>query len=247
MVDIADILLVHGSWHGGWAWDGIAGPLREDGHRVLAPCLLGLGGDVASLRRDIGLWSHVDQLETIVREQDLKNLVLVGHSYGGALVHGLERRIAHRLRAVVHLEGAIPAPGCSVMDLWPEARRQATLAAIAKHGEGWRVPPPDPADWGALTDEQIAWLAPKLSDQSIKTYQDQMPIDETCVDCPHYYLFAHDRDPQPYAAVIDRFRGASTWQLAATAGGHELMFTNPEAVLRVIGTAVAGGRLPAEI
>lgn len=242
-----DILLVHGSWHGGWAFDDIGAALREAGHRVLAPCLLGLGRDAANLHRDIGLWTHVDQLERIVREQDLHNLILVGHSYSGALVHGLEGRVADRLRAVVHLEGAIPAPGCSIMQMWPEERRRSTLDMAEKQGDGWRVSPPDPRTWGALSNKQIAWLSSKLTDQAIKTYQDIMLVDLESANCPHYYLYANDRDPQPYQAVIDRFSQAPDWQIAATLGGHELMFTNPEAVLRVISTAVAGGCLPSNL
>jgi pimeloyl-ACP methyl ester carboxylesterase len=244
MADAIDILLVHGSWHGGWAWDGIAEPLRSRGHRVVAPCLKGLGGDAANLDRDIGLYAHVDQLEALVREEDLRDFVLVGHSYGGALAHALEGRIADRLHAVVHLEGAIPAPGCAIIDLWDEERRNTTLKAIADHGDGWRVPPPDPRTWGGLSEEQVAWLSPKLTEQSIKTYRETMPDNQPIAACPHYYLFADDRDPQPYEAVMERFRRMPTWQIAATKGGHELMFTNPDAVLTVIETAVEAGRLP---
>lgn len=244
---IADILLVHGSWHGSWAWDEIAAALRERGHRVVAPDLLGLGSHAADLKPNIGLWEHVDQLQAIVEEENLSDLVLVGHSYGGALAHGLEARIDDRLRAVVHLEGAIPEPGSSIMNMWPEARRQATLKALSEVGGGWRVPPPDPKDWGALSDQQIAWLTPKLTPQSVKTYRDKMPADLEAANCPHYYLYAKDRVPQPYAAVIERFSRARGWSVAATKGGHELMFTNPEATLDVIDAAIERDRLPAEL
>lgn len=247
MVEPIDILMVHGSWHGGWAWDRIAELLKVKGHRTLAPTLKGLGSDTANLDEEIGLYAHVDQLEDLVHEQDLRRFLLVGHSYGGALVHALEGRIADRLYAVVHLEGAIPPPGDAVIDLWDEERRNTTLRAIAECGDGWRVPPPDPQTWGALTAEQIAWLAPKLTDQSIKTYRETMPIDQSIADCPHYYVFADDRDPQPYAAVIERLRTTPNWQIAATKGGHELMFTNPDAVLAAILTAAEAGRLPKEL
>lgn len=242
-----DMLLVHGSWHGGWAFDGIGASLRERGHRVLVPCLKGLGRDAQNLHRDIGLWTHVDQLEQIVDEQDLRRLVLVGHSYGGALAHALEGRIADRLHAVVHLEGAIPAPGQSIVDLWSDERRRETLDQIQSTGDGWRVAPPDPASWGGLSDEQIAWLKPRLTDQSIETYRAVMPEDLKSATCPHYYLFANDRDPQPYQSVIDRFEKVPTWQLAATEGGHELIFTNPQAVLQVIDIATVQGTLPARL
>ncbi len=239
-----DMLLVHGSWHGGWAWDGIAEALRARGHHVLTPCLKGLGSDASNLRADIGLHTHVAQLETLVLDENLHGFVLVGHSYGGALAHALEGRVADRLHAVVHLEGAIPSPGCAIIDLWDDERRSTTLKAVAEFGDGWRVPPPHPRVWGALSEQQIAWLAPKLTEQSIKTYRETMPDDLPAVDCPHYYLFAHDREPQPYAAVIERFRPMPTWQIASTQGGHELMFTNPDAVLNVIGAATNKAPLP---
>lgn len=244
---MADILLVHGSWHGGWAWDEIARPLREQEHRVLTPCLRGLGSDADNLDPAIGLWEHVDQLQAIVEEENLHNMVLVGHSYGGALVHGLEARIADRLRAVVHLEGAIPEPGSSIMSMWSEERRQATQKSLSETGGGWRVSPPDPKDWGGLNDKQIAWLKPKLTPQSIKTYRDKMPADLESANCPHYYLYARDRDPQPYAAVIKRFSKARGWQVGATDGGHELMITNPGATLELIDIASERDRLPAEL
>ncbi|MEM7045210.1 MAG: alpha/beta hydrolase [Pseudomonadota bacterium] len=244
---MTDILLVHGSWHGSWAWDGVAATLRKHGHRVLTPCLKGLGSDAVNLAPEIGLFEHVDQLAALVHEEDLQNALLVGHSYGGALAHVLEGRIADRLCAVVHLEGAIAAPGEAIIDMWPEARRQATLAQIAETGDGWRVTPPDPRTWGALNDEQVAWLTPKLTPQSIKTYRDIFPVDLKAAPCPHYYLYADDRVPQPYAAVIERFSGAPDWQLAATEGGHELMITNPDAVMRIIEVALESGTLPPKL
>ena len=241
---MTDILLVHGSWHGGWAWDAIAGPLRGRGHRVLTPCLRGLGSDAANLAPEIGLFEHVDQLEALVHEEDLQNILLVGHSYGGALAYTLEGRIAHRLHAVIHLEGAIPPPGEAIIDMWPESRRQTTLAQIGESGSGWRVDPPDPSVWDALTNEQIAWLIPKLTPQSIKTYRDRIPVDLKAAPCAHYYLYANDRVPQPYAATIKRLSDLPTWQLASIQGGHELMITNPKAVLRLIELAAGGERLP---
>ncbi|MCB1970169.1 MAG: alpha/beta hydrolase [Geminicoccaceae bacterium] len=241
------ILLVHGSWHGGWAFDEIAARLRAEGHVAHAPCLAGLGSDAVNLRPEFGMLHHVSQLQRLVEQCDWQDFVLVGHSYGGTLVHALETRIRDRLRAVVHLEGAITGAGQSVKDSWPEERRRDTLARVHSEGEGWRVPPPDAHIWQGLSEEQIAWLQPKLTSQAMATYTDRMPDDAGGFAGPHYYLYADDRVPQPYQYVIDRFSGDPLWHVGATRGGHELMFSNPDAVMVAILAAIEGKPLPATI
>jgi len=243
---MATILLVHGSWHGGWVWNDLRSALIAGGHKVHAPSLRGLGEDTANLRSDIGLWTHINDLEGLIIREDLNDLLLVGHSYGGAIVHGLEGRVADRLRAIVHLEGAIPAPGSSIMDGWREDYRQDVLA-LAKEHDGWLVPPPDPGVWTGLNDEQRQWMRPKLKPQSLKTYEDTMPVDLEMFTGPHVYLWAMDRPTQPYRAVVERFRHEPNWVISGTRGGHELPLTNPKAVLRAIDAAVTGVPLPAEI
>ena len=97
-----------------------------------------------------------------------------------------------------------------------------------------------------VTDEAYANLLQQIPAVAAPV-QALLAEDLDGADCPHFYLYADDRSPQPYQAVIDRFSEASNWQLAVTFGGHELPITNPEAVLRVIDIAAAGGRLPSDL
>ncbi|MGI9506168.1 MAG: alpha/beta hydrolase [Geminicoccaceae bacterium] len=243
---MATILLVHGSWHGGWVWDEIGASLSAMGHEVLAPSLRGLGEDAANLDPTIGLWTHVDDLERLIVDQAPGDLFLVGHSYGSAVVHGLEGRVSAHLRAVVHLEGAIPALGSSIMDSWPGWYRKDVLD-LAKAHDGWRVPPPDPGIWTGLDETRRAWLRQRLRPQSLKTYQDVMPVDISSFPGTHYYLWAKDRPTQPYRAVVERFQDAPNWTVVKTTGGHELPLSNPGAVMRMIEAALSGEKLPSDI
>ncbi len=131
----------------------------------------------------------MDHLENLILREDLARILLVGHSYGGAVIHGLEARLVDRIRAVVHLEGAIPAPDASVVDGWRADYRQEILA-LAAANRGWRVPPPGPAMWIGLSAEQQRWLRSQLTAQSLKTFQDTMPADLALSDRPHYHLWA---------------------------------------------------------
>lgn len=243
---MATILLVHGSWHGGWVWSDIGSKLIALGHDVHAPSLRGLGEDAVNLRPEIGLWTHVDDLEAFIALKDLNDLILVGHSYGGAVVHGLEARVAPRLLAVVHLEGAIPAPDSSIMDSWRKDYRQEIIALAEAHG-GWLVPPPDPGVWTGLDEDRQEWIRTKLRPQSLRTYQDIMPIDLRTFDGLHIYLWAKDRPTKPYRSVVERFQDEPNWTISKTTGGHELPLTNAPAVMRAIHAAVSGDPLPDDI
>ncbi len=243
---MANILLIHGSWHGGWVWSDIAAALKDLGHEPLTPCLRGLGEDADNLSPDIGLWTHVNDLEQLVIAEDLENLVLVGHSYGGTVVHGLEGRIAHRLHAVIHLEGAIPAPGTAIMDSWHDDYRQEILTLAVAH-DGWLVPPPDPGVWTGLTRDQQQRLRSMLRPQSLRTYQDIMPANLDMFDGPHLYLWATDRPTRPYRHVVERYQAHPNWVIIETTGGHELPLTNMAAVMRLIVAALAGETLPVSL
>lgn len=243
---MATILLVHGSWHGGWVWNDLRSALIAKGHDVHAPSLRGLGEDAANLAPEVGLWTHIDDLEGLIVREDLEDLVLVGHSYGGAVIHGLEGRVASRLLAVVHLEGAIPAPDASIMDSWREDYRQEIMSLAEAH-DGWLVPPPDPGIWTGLDEDRQQWIRSKLRPQSLKTYQDIMPSDLGMFDGPHIYLWAKDRPTEPYRTVIERFQHEPNWMVSKTTGGHELPLTNVRAVMRAIGAAVSGETLPNDL
>ena len=85
---MATYVLVHGAWHGGWCWRDVAGSLRAAGHQVLTPTLTGLGERASELRPDVGLRTHVDDVVELLRGGDLRDVVLVGHSYSGLVVGG---------------------------------------------------------------------------------------------------------------------------------------------------------------
>jgi len=83
---MATFVLVHGTTAGGWVWKDIARPLREAGHEVYTPTLTGLGERMHLLTPDVGLDTHITDIVNVIRFEELRDVVLVGHSYGGSVI-----------------------------------------------------------------------------------------------------------------------------------------------------------------
>ena len=105
---MATFVLVHGAWHGGWCWKKVAPLLRSAGHEVYTPTLTGLGERDHLLTRDIGLDTHIQDIVNVLEYEELTQVVLVGHSYGGMVVTGVAERAHERLRQLVYLDAATP-------------------------------------------------------------------------------------------------------------------------------------------
>src|SRR5262249_22120518 len=81
-------VLVHGAWHGGWCWRRVADVLERQGHKVFTPTLTGLGERSHLMSRDINLDTHITDVVNVFKWEDIKDAVLVGHSYGGWVISG---------------------------------------------------------------------------------------------------------------------------------------------------------------
>lgn len=229
---MGEILLLHGAWHGGWCWRDVASQLDSDGHVVHTPSYIGMGERAAELAPGVGLVEHVAEIEAWLGER--RDLVVCGHSYGGAVMRILEDRKPQAFKAALYLDGAIPEPGQSILDLNDAKTRERRLAIAASEGQGWRLPVPDPAElWPGLSDEQATWLRQCMTDQPLKAFTDPQPESAQWAQCRHLFVYASDRQPQPYRRSIDLFE-AKGWQTVGLVGGHELMVTRPKEVAAML-------------
>jgi len=110
-------VIVHGAWGGGWAFREVDRLLTADGHKVHRPTLTGLGEKVHLATRDTGLTTHVNDIVNVILFEDLHDVVLVGHSYGGMVITGVMDRVPERIRQVIFLDAAVPADGESMNSL----------------------------------------------------------------------------------------------------------------------------------
>ncbi len=121
-------MLVHGAWHGGWCFRGVERLLRAAGPEVFAPTLTGLAERAHLLSRDVKLSTHVEDVARLIEVEELKDVTLLGHSYGGLVITGAGLKVAPRIAELVYLDAFVPQSGQTGFD-----------CMSAKYGvESWR-------------------------------------------------------------------------------------------------------------
>lgn len=107
------IVIVHGAWGGAWAFKKVEAMLRDKGFQVYRPQLTGQGDRVHLARPDIGLNTHIDDVVNTILYEDLHDIILVGHSYGGMVISGVAERVPDRIKRLVYLDAMVPNDGDS--------------------------------------------------------------------------------------------------------------------------------------
>ena len=170
-------VIVHGAWGGGWAFKPLDTALTARGHEVYRPTMTGSGDRVHLARPDIDLSTHVEDIVNTIRFEDLEDVVLVAHSYGGMVVSGVANRIPERLRCVVYVDAFLPEDGESLMTSSRGQAREAfvkQLVASAKDGLIAAPGPPGGAETAAGFDRRTA--------QPVRTLTEALTLDNPAVE-----------------------------------------------------------------
>jgi pimeloyl-ACP methyl ester carboxylesterase len=230
-------VLVHGAWHGGWCWERVRNLLQATGAQVRTPTLTGLGERAHLASRDTGLATHVADVLEAIESEDLTGVVLVGHSYAGMVVTAVADRAAGRISCLVYLDAVVPANGQCLYDLAPERLKTVCEELARIEGDGWRVPASvaTPQFLGLESDEDQAWVLPKLTPHPIQTFRDAVSLDPQFPRMPRSYIncIGHKAFGQPRTRQAE---GISDYH--EVRAGHDAMVTAPEevaAILRKLG------------
>lgn len=224
---MATFVLVHGSWHGGWCWRFVAPLLRSKGHEVYTPTLTGLGQSLHLLNYGADLATHIKDITNLLFYEDLSKIILVGHSYAGMVITAVAAEVPQRLQQLVYLDAYVPFAGESEIDLWPAEERVAALDDIAA-GRTLRKPPAPPI-LGVTDPKMVAWLAARLTPQSLTTYDRPAPL-ENPLGSALARKYIHCTQG-PYAARMAKFAaraGTKGWEVRELATGHDAMLTAPK-------------------
>ena len=237
---MATFVLVHGAWHGGWCWRDTVTALQAHGHRVFAPTLSGNGERLHLGHQGITLETHVRDVLGVFEAEELEDVVLVGHSYGGMVITGVADRIPNKIARVVYLDAFVPEHGESLLDairksLPPEisAHYFKTFFDGAQRNHEMLMPPLPGALFGAspATD---AWMQRRCNAQALATFTNPVLLSGAANATPKTYVLADGWDPSPFRYFAARCGEHPHWRVLKMAGGHGLMMDSPAALAEVL-------------
>lgn len=215
-------VLVHGAWVGGWYLRDIARVLRAAGYEVFTPTLTGLGERVHLGNREVGLDTHVQDIVNVLFHEDLWEVTLVGHSYGGMVITGVAEVLPERIGHLIYLDAFVPQNGQSVGDLVPTL--VPYLETVAQQvGDGWQVPHDPPQ--------------PRKLPHPLKSLQQPLAItNPAAVQLPRtYVLFTQNSFPfAPLFAALAQNAQAAGWHYRELAADHIAPETHPQALAELL-------------
>jgi pimeloyl-ACP methyl ester carboxylesterase len=186
----------------------------------------------------VDLQTHIADVENLIRWEELFDVVLCGHSYGGCVVTGAADRMADRIRALVYVDAFVPADGQSLHDTLPAEQRDAQVRAALETGGGWKVPPIPPEVFNVNTRDR-AWVNHQRTPQSLATFQQPLQLTgavERIEDVT--YILATGWDDSPFPQFSEKAK-AKGWKTLTMACGHDVMLDKPDELLEVL-LGVAG-------
>ncbi|MEV7420007.1 alpha/beta hydrolase [Streptomyces sp. NPDC089919] len=231
---MVNFVLVAGARLGAWAWDEVAPCLRAAGHGVHPLTLSGLAD-----KRGVpaGQATHVQDIVDEVERRDLRDVVLVGHSYSGIPAGQAAERIGDRLARAVFVDSDVPTDGRSFLSAWPDGGA-AVKASIAENGGFWPPAPASHYDGEGLTDEQIARLVRGSTPHPGATLTEPAVLAGPLSDLPATYVLCapagtEPEDAEPDAVVAELVHGGH-WRLVRMDTGHWPMFSQPRELAQIL-------------
>jgi pimeloyl-ACP methyl ester carboxylesterase len=228
---MASFVLVHGAWHGGWCWRRVARRLTARGHEVFAPTLTGVCERSHLLTPDIDIDTHILDIVNEMKWQELTDVVLVGHSYGGMVISGVAEKMEKAIASFVMLDAFFPEDGQSIVDV---NLPRVNDAIVAAERSGATTLPPRPAALFEVNEKDRAWVDAQCTPQPIKCFTQKVTLTgarerigkKSYIRAAGYANPAFDR-----GLATARERGWRTYEVPC---GHDVMVDMPERLAEIL-------------
>ncbi len=237
---MATFLVAHGAWSAGWVWKKMRPLLGERGHELFTPTYTGLGERVHLARPDVGLETHIADVLGVLEFEDLRNVLLIGHSYGGMVATAVADRVPERLAQLVYLDAFVPRNGQSLFDLQPWDVQARMREAARMVGDGWRVPPnPLPPD---TSEADVAWIMPRRVMQPLGTFDEAVHLTGAGERLPKTYVYCTRPAPgDVFRSFAGRARSEPGWHYFEIDATHSPHVTAPDVLAELLDHIAGGG------
>jgi pimeloyl-ACP methyl ester carboxylesterase len=228
-------VLVHGAWHGGWCWSRVADRLRSAGHRVFTPTQTGLGERKHLLSKDITLDIFTKDIANVIEAEELSNVILVGHSFGGLAISGVADAMPERIRHLVYLDSLMVEGGKRPFDSLPPDVVAARLKAAEETSGGLSLPAPPPSAFGVSDAKDTDWVKRRLTPHPLGTYTSTLNIKGPVGNnLPRTYIHCTNPSYAALQASRDWVKAQQGWHWADIATGHDAMVMAPDELTRML-------------
>jgi pimeloyl-ACP methyl ester carboxylesterase len=240
--DRVNVVLVHGAGHGGWCWGPVADQLAERGYRVFRPTLTGLGERAHLRSPDISLDTHIDDIVNLIIAEEMQNVCLVAHSYGGTVITGVCDQIKERVRLAVFLDANTPGEGeATIPNLSRAAVEEMTGEPLL---EGYLLPVMDPVTLGIDPQdaEMTEWVRRRLTEQPIQTVAEPIHLQSGGTDglARSFILTTPLQDLREWQrAKVAAIKADPTWDFRELLVGHDAMIISPCETAQLLDTIIA--------
>jgi pimeloyl-ACP methyl ester carboxylesterase len=224
-------VLVHGAWHGGWCWRRVSDLLEKKGHKVFTPTMTGLGERSHLIDPKINLATHITDIVNVIKWEGLKDIVLVGHSYGGSIVSGVAEQAGDKISSIVFLDAFVPDNGDSLASKASQGTRDAIAAVVQKGDTAMK---PISAAFFQVNEKDRAWVDGMCTPQPIATFTDKSIItgarDRIAKKA---FIRAKGYSSGPFDAAHEKAK-ASGWRVYEMPCGHDAMVDMPDRLTEIL-------------
>lgn len=228
---MATFVLVHGGFHGGWCYSRVAKRLRAEGHEVHTPTLSGVGERAHLAGQAINLSTHIQDVVATILTEDLRDVILCGHSYGGMVITGVTGRLGNRIRTLFYLDASVPEDGQSILDvLGPD---MAKIAVEMAGGDGIMMEPRG-AEYFGINEADREWVDRMCTPHPIGCFVQKLRFTGREAEVKNRTFVLAKRYESANHATYAKVKELPGWRAVALDCGHDVMVDDPEGLTKLL-------------